>query len=94
MPPTAVAPKPTVLSLAEDLAAGRTTSRALIEAALTRIADTAGEGARTFIKVYSDTARAAALRSPQSAICRCATRPKRRCWSTTIRNPGNFGRRL
>ena len=60
MPPAAVAPKPTVLSLAEDLAAGRTTSRALIEAALTRIADTAGEGARTFIKVYSDTARAAA----------------------------------
>ena len=60
MPSAAVAPKPTVLSLAEDLAAGRTTSRALIEAALTRIADTAGEGARTFIKVYSDTARAAA----------------------------------
>ena len=60
MPPAAVAPKPTVLSLAEDLAAGRTTSRALIEAALTRIADPAGEGARTFIKVYSDTARAAA----------------------------------
>jgi aspartyl-tRNA(Asn)/glutamyl-tRNA(Gln) amidotransferase subunit A len=60
MPPAAVAPKPTVLCLARDLAAGRTTSRALIEAALTRISDPAGEGARTFIKVYRDTARAAA----------------------------------
>ncbi len=60
MPLAAVAPKPTVLSLAEDLAAGRITSRALIEAALAGIADTAGEGARTFVKVYSDTARAAA----------------------------------
>ena len=59
MPP-AIESKPTVLSLAEDLAAGRTTSRALIEAALARIADPTGEGARTFIKVYSDTARAAA----------------------------------
>src|SRR5271167_2467512 len=53
-------PKPTVLSLAEDLAAGRTTSRALIEMALARIADPTGEGERTFIKVYSDTARVAA----------------------------------
>lgn len=59
MPP-AIESKPTVLSLAEDLAAGRTTSRALIEAALARIADPTGEGTRTFIKVYSDTARAAA----------------------------------
>jgi aspartyl-tRNA(Asn)/glutamyl-tRNA(Gln) amidotransferase subunit A len=48
------------LSLAEDLAAGRTTSRALIEAALARIADPTSEGTRTFIKVYNDTARAAA----------------------------------
>jgi aspartyl-tRNA(Asn)/glutamyl-tRNA(Gln) amidotransferase subunit A len=60
MPSAATPPKPTVLSLAEDLAAGRTTSRALIEAALARIADPAGEGARTFLKVYSETARAAA----------------------------------
>jgi aspartyl-tRNA(Asn)/glutamyl-tRNA(Gln) amidotransferase subunit A len=59
MPP-AIESKPTVLSLAEDLAAGRTTSRALIEATLARIADPTGEGTRTFIKVYSDTARAAA----------------------------------
>jgi aspartyl-tRNA(Asn)/glutamyl-tRNA(Gln) amidotransferase subunit A len=52
--------KPTVLSLAEDLAAGRTSSRALVEAALARIADPAGEGARSFVKVYADNARAAA----------------------------------
>jgi aspartyl-tRNA(Asn)/glutamyl-tRNA(Gln) amidotransferase subunit A len=59
MPPT-MQPKPTVSSLAQDLAAGRTTSRALIEAALAQIADPAGEGARTFTKVYSNSARAAA----------------------------------
>ncbi len=52
--------KPTVLSLAADLAAGRTSSRALVEAALARIADPEGEGARTFIKVYADSAREAA----------------------------------
>jgi aspartyl-tRNA(Asn)/glutamyl-tRNA(Gln) amidotransferase subunit A len=52
--------KPTVLGLAADLAAGRTTSRALVEAALARIADPTGEGARTFVKVYVDQARAAA----------------------------------
>jgi aspartyl-tRNA(Asn)/glutamyl-tRNA(Gln) amidotransferase subunit A len=60
MPAAAAAPKPTVLSLAEDLAAGRTSSRALVEAALARIADPAGEGARTFLKVYAESARAAA----------------------------------
>jgi aspartyl-tRNA(Asn)/glutamyl-tRNA(Gln) amidotransferase subunit A len=58
--PAASERKPTVLGLAEDLAAGRTNSRALIEAALARIADPAGEGTRTFTKVYGDTARVAA----------------------------------
>jgi aspartyl-tRNA(Asn)/glutamyl-tRNA(Gln) amidotransferase subunit A len=53
-------PKPTVLGLAADLAAGRTTSRALVERALERIADPAGEGARTFRKTYAAEARAAA----------------------------------
>ena len=55
-----MAAKPTVLGLAADLAAGRTTSRALVEGALARIADPAGEGSRTFTKVYADTAIAAA----------------------------------
>jgi aspartyl-tRNA(Asn)/glutamyl-tRNA(Gln) amidotransferase subunit A len=58
MPP--VADKPTVLGLAADLSAGRTTSRELVEQALARIADPAGEGARTFVKVYADSARLAA----------------------------------
>lgn len=50
----------TVAALAADLAAGRITSRALVEDSLARIADPAGEGARTFLKVYADTARAEA----------------------------------
>jgi len=48
----------TVEALAGDLAAGRTTSRALVETALARIAEPAGEGARAFIKVYAESARA------------------------------------
>jgi aspartyl-tRNA(Asn)/glutamyl-tRNA(Gln) amidotransferase subunit A len=52
--------RPTLTRLAADLAAGRTTSRALVEEALARIADPAGEGTRVFVKVYADTARAAA----------------------------------
>src|SRR6202166_4420125 len=52
--------KPTVLSLAEDLMAGGTSSRALIEAALARIAEPSGEGARSFTAVYADSARTAA----------------------------------
>jgi len=50
----------TVSGLAADLAAGRTSSRALLEEALARIADPAGEGARAFLKVYAETARAEA----------------------------------
>src|SRR5437762_228335 len=60
MPPAAVPAKPTVLGLAEDLIAGRTSSRALIEEALARIAEPSGEGARSFVAVYADRARAAA----------------------------------
>ena len=47
-------------TLADDLDAGRTTSRALVEAALARIGDPAGEGARVMLKVDEDAARAAA----------------------------------
>jgi aspartyl-tRNA(Asn)/glutamyl-tRNA(Gln) amidotransferase subunit A len=52
--------KRTVLDITADVANGRTSSRQLIEAALAQIADPAGEGARTFVKVYRDSARAAA----------------------------------
>ena len=52
--------RPTVAALAADLAVGRTTSRELVEQALARIADPAGEGKRAFVKVYDAAARAAA----------------------------------
>jgi len=48
----------TVAQLERDLIAGRTTSRELVEQALAKIAAPYGEGARSFIKVYEDTARA------------------------------------
>ena len=50
----------TVLGLARDLAAARTSSRELIEQALAAIVDPAGEGARTFLHVDANGARAAA----------------------------------
>src|SRR5580704_3807837 len=46
--------------VAQSLADGRTTSRALVEEALARIADPAGEGARAFIRVHAEQARTAA----------------------------------
>ncbi len=50
----------TVAQLSADLAAGRITSRDLVEQALARIAAPEGEGARAFLKLYTDTARAEA----------------------------------
>jgi aspartyl-tRNA(Asn)/glutamyl-tRNA(Gln) amidotransferase subunit A len=52
--------RPTLAQLAADLTAGRTTSRALVEEALARIADPAGEGSRVFVKVYAEASRVAA----------------------------------
>lgn len=46
--------------MSRDLAAGRTSSRELVEQALARIADPAGEGARAFMKVHAESARAEA----------------------------------
>ena len=43
--------KPTLASLAIDLASGRASSRSLVEACLDRIEDPAGEGAKTFLLV-------------------------------------------
>ena len=51
---------PTLSTLAADLETGRTTARKLVEQCLARIADPAGEGARTFIHVDKDAALAAA----------------------------------
>src|SRR5262245_18882792 len=50
----------TVAQLAADLERGRSSSRELVEQALARIGDRAGEGERAFIKVYADSARAEA----------------------------------
>jgi Asp-tRNAAsn/Glu-tRNAGln amidotransferase A subunit and related amidases len=50
----------TVLGLARDLAAARTSSRELIDQALAAIVDPAGEGTRTFLHVDANGARAAA----------------------------------
>ncbi len=50
----------TLSGLARELASGKTTARALVEACLARIEDTAGEGARAFIRVDAEQARATA----------------------------------
>ena len=50
----------TVADLGAELAAGRTTSRQLVEQALSRIASPEGEGSRAFVKVYKDAALAEA----------------------------------
>lgn len=47
-----------VEALQRELTAGRTSSRELVEQALARIADPAGEGARAFMKVHAESARA------------------------------------
>jgi aspartyl-tRNA(Asn)/glutamyl-tRNA(Gln) amidotransferase subunit A len=52
-----------VEGLQRDLAASRTSSRELVEQALARIADPAGEGARAFMKVDADSARADAMQA-------------------------------
>ncbi|AET88530.1 MULTISPECIES: amidase [Caballeronia] len=57
--------------LAADLRAGRTTSRALVEAALERIADPAGQGSTVFLQVDADHARAAA--DAHDALLRAGT---------------------
>lgn len=51
---------PTLQQLAQDLASGRTTSRALVEDCLARATDHAGEGGRVFTHLDSEAARLAA----------------------------------
>jgi aspartyl-tRNA(Asn)/glutamyl-tRNA(Gln) amidotransferase subunit A len=51
---------PTLAALADDLDSGRTTARKLVDACLVRIADTSGEGIRTFIHVDAEAAIEAA----------------------------------
>src|SRR5258705_1522875 len=47
---------PTIAALADDLEAGRTSARKLVDECLARIGDKAGEGARAFIRVAADAA--------------------------------------
>jgi aspartyl-tRNA(Asn)/glutamyl-tRNA(Gln) amidotransferase subunit A len=73
-------PNPTLAALADDLDAGRTTARKLVEACIARIADPAGEGQRTFIHVDRDAALEAAdamdgLRKAHAAPSRFAGIP-------------------
>src|SRR5271157_5513156 len=51
---------PTLNELSRRLARGETTSRALVEQSLARIADPEREGARSFLTVYAERARAEA----------------------------------
>lgn len=53
----------TVAQLSAALESGKTTSRALVEEALGRIAERGGEGSRAFLKVYAESARVHAERS-------------------------------
>lgn len=53
-------PHRSLTQAAADLAAGRTTARSLLEGCLEKALDPAGEGARVFLKVHADAARAAA----------------------------------
>ena len=55
----------TLLSLADDLAQGRTTSRALVEECLANADDPAGEGRRVFLKVDAEGARNEAARQDE-----------------------------
>src|SRR6267143_3074632 len=71
---------PTLLALADDLEAGRTSARKLVEECLARIADPAGEGQRAFIHVDKDAALDAAdamdhLRKAHAAPSRFAGIP-------------------
>jgi aspartyl-tRNA(Asn)/glutamyl-tRNA(Gln) amidotransferase subunit A len=73
-------PNPTLAALADDLEAGRTSARQLVEDCLARIADPAGEGQRTFIRVDREAALEAAdamdrLRKAKAAPSRFAGIP-------------------
>jgi aspartyl-tRNA(Asn)/glutamyl-tRNA(Gln) amidotransferase subunit A len=66
-------PNPTLAQLADDLAHGRTSSRRLVDECLAKIADSAGEGQRTFLHVEKQAALEAAdaidhLRKAQAAL--------------------------
>jgi aspartyl-tRNA(Asn)/glutamyl-tRNA(Gln) amidotransferase subunit A len=76
----------TVAQLCADLSAGKTSSRELVEQALARIGDSAGEGRRAFLKVYAEAARADADHAD-----RLRKAGVRRSPVDGLRPPGQFG---
>jgi aspartyl-tRNA(Asn)/glutamyl-tRNA(Gln) amidotransferase subunit A len=66
---------PTLATLADDLAHGRTSARKLVDECLARIADPSGEGIRTFIHVDRDAAIAAAEAMDRLRAAKAAPSP-------------------
>jgi aspartyl-tRNA(Asn)/glutamyl-tRNA(Gln) amidotransferase subunit A len=66
---------PTLATLADDLAQGRTSARKLVDECIARIADPAGEGIRTFIHVDRDAAIEAAEAMDRLRAAKAAPSP-------------------
>jgi aspartyl-tRNA(Asn)/glutamyl-tRNA(Gln) amidotransferase subunit A len=66
---------PTLATLADDLAHGRTSARKLVDECIARIADPAGEGIRTFIHVDRDAAIEAAEAMDRLRAAKAAPSP-------------------
>ena len=85
---TEFAPFPPLARLADDLSTGKTTSRVLVETALERIGDPAGQGSTVFMQADAEAARAAAdahdrLRAAGTVLSRSrASRYRSRICST------------
>src|SRR5580693_3033881 len=67
--------KPTLATLADDLAHGRTSARKLVDQCISRIADPAGEGIRTFLHVDREAAIEAAEAMDRLRAAKAAPSP-------------------
>ena len=67
--------RPTLATLADDLAQGRTSARKLVDECIARIADPSGEGIRTFIHVDRDAAIEAAEAMDRLRAAKAAPSP-------------------
>src|ERR1043166_1633807 len=65
----------TIVSLNEDIAAGRTSCAGLLEQTLARATDPNGEGARTFRKLRADAARKQAAAQDELRAAGAAVSP-------------------
>ena len=66
---------PTLATLADDLANGRTSARKLVDECLSRIADPSGEGIRTFVHVDREAAIEAADAMDRLRVAKAAPSP-------------------